>query len=401
MRGASIETYDVCVVGSGITALVAAGIFASNNFRVCLVGSHARQKNESDCSSTRYYSLSLASKRIFELLSVWKHLSEVDVGLVNRIQIWGEGAQPLLDFPGSLGERSPLAWILENKKIILILLARVRELGVDIIESDLISIESTEESSLIRLEKCSCRAGIVVGADGRESKVRESTGIPLPTKKIDQVALVALVRAERIHQNVACQRFLETGPVAFLPLSDPHLSSIVWSCRPSQAKRLAEGGEIFNEAITSVFGHRYGKIIDSQGHMTFNLESGMVGDFFLGRSVLVGESAHMVHPLAGQGLNTALLDVASLAECIDNKSVLSNYSSLSRRLRRYDRWRKAEVLKMLSVTDGLNSLFCSRNIFISALREFGMRGVDSLPCLKKLLIDHATGVSGDVPKILR
>ena len=112
MRGASIETYDVCVVGSGITALVAAGIFASNNFRVCLVGSRARQKNESDCSSTRYYSLSLASKRIFELLSVWKHLSEVDVGLVNRIQIWGEGAQPLLDFPGSLGERSPLAWIL-------------------------------------------------------------------------------------------------------------------------------------------------------------------------------------------------------------------------------------------------------------------------------------------------
>ena len=211
------RTYDVCVVGSGITALVAAGIFAQKNFSVCVVAPPLREEIESGDIPPRHYSISASSRRIFELLQVWEEVNGVDGGLVRGIEVWGSASRPLIEFLPTIDRLSPLAWILERQNIVSVLLVAIRGLGVDIIESELISVACAEDTGLVHLESCELRASLIVGADGRNSKVRQSMGVSLVTKTIGQEAVVAVVKTEKSHQNFACQRFLQTGPIAFLP----------------------------------------------------------------------------------------------------------------------------------------------------------------------------------------
>lgn len=230
--------------------------------------------------------------------------------------------------------------------------------------------------------------------------MRDQIDVQMKTHDYNHIAIVTTVQTELPHQATAWQRFLKTGPLAFLPLQNPNTSSIVWSTVPEHANELLAMDEVeFRNALCDAFESRLGGIIQIDKRYHFPLQMRHAKNYVKEHIALIGDAAHTIHPLAGQGVNLGLLDALCLVETVvDAVNKHRNYASMTT-LRRYERWRKGDNLAMLAMVEMLKSLFMSDKALVKNFRSFGLNFTDRVSFLKNFFAKYALGNRGDLPKL--
>jgi 2-octaprenylphenol hydroxylase len=336
---------------------------------------------------------------------IWDSLPANRVFAYERMTVWDAGGAPTgsgsLSFDcAHIGEPN-LGYIVDGRTLQWQCLQAARALGVVLIEGSVETVVAGDEDVTLRLtDGRELRSTLLAAADGTDSMVRTLVGIDTAGHAYHQDALVAHVRTSRAHASTAWQRFLSTGPVAFLPLNDGR-SSIVWSvARPKADQLRSMSPADFGAALTAASGEVLGQCELTTPLASFPLRLQYAVDYARPRVVLLGDAAHVVHPLAGQGLNLGLLDCAALAQVLDEAGGAENYGD-HKHLRRYERWRRSENSIAAAALDGLERLFANSDTLSAGLRTAGLNAVARLPLLKRLIAQRALGLAGDVPQFLK
>lgn len=397
--------FDVVVVGSGIIGATAALLLAKNSsLNIAVIEAKEpcpyQPKEQYDY---RVSAISPASKNILQRLAVWDSIQQKRVTPYHKMTVWDEAGQGAIYFDCDALHQPVLGYIIEDNIVRSSLLEKFSQYSnLHFLHPiKLISLHDTENHIELQADKNEIlSAKLVIGSDGANSWVREKAGIELKSWDYQHTAVVATVQTERSHQATAWQRFLSSGPLAFLPLNNPHYCSIVWSTSHQQAENLLSLSEIdFCNSLGSAFDFRLGKILSTQSRHAFPLRMRHAKQYVCSRVALIGDAAHTIHPMAGQGVNLGFLDAASLAEVVVT-AVKKNrdFSSLAT-LRRYERWRKTDTLAMLAMVEGLKHLFASEQHWIQVMRNAGLNFTNRLLFLKYFFANYASGRRGDMPKI--
>ncbi len=353
-----------------------------------------------------------AAQRLFQAIGVWDAVAGEAQPILDMVVTDSrltDAVRPVfLTFDGDAEPGQPFAHMVENGPLHAALLARARETGVvlrpaGIAEFAPASIGSAEGQDLMvglaggeRL-----RARLLVAADGARSGIRDRAGIATRGWNYGQSAIVTTVAHERDHGGRAEEHFLPAGPFAILPLKHCR-SSIVWTEHAAEAERiLALPARDFHAELERRFGLHLGEIEVVGPRRAYPIGLWIARAFIGPRLALIGDAAHVIHPIAGQGLNMGLKDVAALAETIVDAARLGLDPGAAAVLERYQRWRRFDTMAMGVATDGLNRLFSNRSDVLRFSRDVGLGLVDRLPGLKQLFIREAAGLVGEVPKLLK
>jgi 2-octaprenylphenol hydroxylase len=410
VSAARSKDFDVIIVGAGTIGTVLASLLLTRKLsvagRVAVVADRfAAAPAAGGDWDLRVFALSRASERLLKMCGVWDALPPGRIFPCERMCVWDAGGSPAgsgsLTFDcAQIGEPN-LGHIVDGRALQWQALECARALGVTLIEGSVESALAGDDDVMLRLaDGRELRGALLAGADGTDSKIRQLLGIDSAGHAYQQDALVAHVQTARPHANTAWQRFLRTGPVAFLPLNDGR-SSIVWSmARPRADQLRAMDPAAFGAALTAASGEALGQCTLTTAVASFPLKLQYAVDYARPRAVLVGDAAHVVHPLAGQGLNLGLLDCAGLAQVLEEAGrpeALGDY----RYLRRYERRRRSENLLAAAALDGLERLFSNTDALSSGLRTAGLSAVGRLAFVKRRLARRALGLGGDVPDFLK
>jgi 2-octaprenylphenol hydroxylase len=397
-------SYDVVIVGGGIVGTTLACALAEEQLRVAILEHNLPPPAPSGDYTLRVSAIAPSSRTIFERIGVWSDMQLQRICPVEEMHIWDAGGSGAIHFDSAdLGEPC-LAYIIENDAMLAALWQRMAQCQhtKSYCPTELDSIEVHDSHVTVRLAAGGhLSARLLVGADGPRSTVRTCMGISSTRWDYAQQGIVAMVVVEEPRRHVAWQRFLPTGPLAFLPLPDGRYS-IVWSVDATQAEDLlAQDDATFLGSLQAAFGGRLGRMRSSSARLAFPLQRAHAQRYVAPRMALIGDAAHTVHPLAGQGVNLGLLDAAVLAEVVlDAHRAGRDIGSLST-VRRYERWRKGDNLAMLILTDGLKRLFGSSTSTLVQLRNTGLNLTNALTPLKLTLMRHAAGLAGDLPRLAR
>jgi 2-octaprenylphenol hydroxylase len=402
--------FDVIVIGgamagAGCAALLAATP-ATSGLRVALVEPRPPSRPAAGAPlDIRVSALSRASQQLLEQAGAWPAVA-ARACAYRRMVIWEErqradGPDALVFDAAELGEPD-LGHIGENLTIQAALTERAEAAGVVLLRAGLASLEATRGRGCIGLEDGrEFQAGLVVGADGAESAVRRRAGIETRGWDYGQRAVVAHLACERPHGETAWQRFLDTGPLALLPLADGRVS-LVWTTLPSEAESLVQCPEAeFAERVTAASAGVLGHLTPTTPRAAFPLRLRHARRYAVERIVLVGDAAHVVHPLAGQGINLAFLDAAALVDVVGEALAAGDDPGELMVLRRYERWRKAEILPAILLLDGLQRAFFGANLLQSRLRRGALGLAQASGTMKRFFMRRALGVAGEVPASVR
>src|SRR6478672_9079122 len=347
-----------------------------------------------------------ACRRLFEALGVWDQVAAqaqpiLDMVVTDsRLQ---DATRPVfLTFAGDVEPGEPFAHMVENRHLIDALVARTEAEGVELRATAVSSFDSRSDGVDVTLADGSVvEASLLVAADGARSKLRERAGIVTYGWEYDQSGIVVTVGHERDHGGRAEEHFLPAGPFAILPLTGKR-SSLVWTEKRNEAARIvALSDDEFHGELEQRFGLHLGEIKALDRPRAFPLGYFVARSFIGERLALIGDAAHVIHPIAGQGLNMGLKDVAALAEVIVDAVRLGLDPGSLAVLERYQRWRRFDTVAMGITTDGLNRLFSNQSDLLRLVRDVGLGLVNRLPALKQLFIREAAGLIGEVPKLLR
>jgi 2-octaprenyl-6-methoxyphenol hydroxylase len=387
---------------AGFALAVALRQSLGENFVVTLADPELGQAGQ----DARASAIAAAPRRMFDALGVWGGVADEAQPILDMVVTDSrvdDAARPVfLTFEGEIEPGEPFAHMIENDQLVAALSAKAVSTGVILIAASV--ADFTAEPSYMDVvlgDGVAIRTKLLVAADGARSRLRERAGIATHGWSYRQSAIVTTVAHERSHYGRAEEHFLPAGPFAILPLRH-NRSSIVWTEQTEEADRImALADEHFHHELEKRFGLRLGEIVVSGPRRAYPLGLWVARSFIADRLALVGDSAHVIHPIAGQGLNMGLRDVAALAEAVVDAVRLGVDPGDASVLMRYQRWRRFDTMTMCVSTDGLNRLFSNRSDVLRLVRDMGLGIVERLPALKGLFIREAAGLVGDVPKLLR
>ena len=397
------ETHELVVVGGGLVG-VSLGIACAQAGLDTLV---VDRENPSVMLAASYdgraSAIAYGSRQILAGLGIWEKVA-AEAAPILEIRVADDNAPLFLHYDHREVGDHPLGWIVENTVLRRALLERVRELPAltHAAPQSVTGVERSAAGALVRLaDDGAVRARLVAAADGKASPLRKSAGIRTIEWSYPQTGIVTTVRHEAPHRGVAVEHFLPAGPFAILPLTG-NRSSIVWTERAELAPRiLAMDAAGFAEELRRRFGDFLGAVEPVGPRWSYPLAFLHAEHYAAPRLALVGEAAHVIHPIAGQGLNLGLRDVAALAEVLVDARRLGLDIGDSEVLRRYERWRRMDNWMLSAVTDTLNRLFSNTVPPVKAARDLGLAAINQVPALKRLFMRHAMGVVGQLPRLVR
>jgi 2-octaprenyl-6-methoxyphenol hydroxylase len=354
----------------------------------------------------RASAIAAAARRLFETMDVWRSV-EADaqpiLDMVVTDSKLDDALRPtFLTFDGEIKPGEPFAHMIENPPLIAALTDRARHLGVELRPLAVATFENKAGGIAVTLSNGeTIPAKLLVAADGAYSAIREQAGIKSFGWLYGQSGIVTTIAHEREHNGRAEEHFLPAGPFAILPLKGKR-SSIVWTEEEKEAERIVALPDAeFHAETERRFGLHLGDIAIVGPRRAYPLGLSVSRSFIAERIALVGDAAHVIHPIAGQGLNMGLRDIAALAESVVDAVRLGLDPGSAAVLDRYQRWRRFDTMAMGVATDGLNRLFSNHSDVLRLVRDVGLGIVDRLPMLKEFFIREAAGVTGEVPKLLR
>ncbi|MEP4889029.1 MAG: FAD-dependent oxidoreductase [Aliiglaciecola sp.] len=400
-----MQNYDVAIIGAGIIGLTAALALQNTDLRVVIIDSEPADKPLSEEPELRVSAINLASQNVFSNLGAWQGIYNQRLQPYQHMHVWEQDSFAKINFSAADIHQAHLGTIIENQAIRLGLLQQLNQVSnVEIADSAKIAnISIGQSESFISLENGShLSSKLVVGADGANSLVRKVANLPLTFWDYDQIAIVATIETELPHDNVARQVFTPDGPLALLPLYEKNLCSIVWSQRVEKAESLLNLDEnAFNHALSAQSDLRLGQIKLLSPRASYPLKMRYCRQWVSDRIVLIGDAAHTIHPLAGQGANLGIADAAALAEVIIELHEQNKDIGLTKNLRAFERWRKSEALQMIAVMESFKRLFNGANPVKKLIRDIGLSATNHLSPLKNDLIKHAVGMDGNLPKLAK
>jgi 2-octaprenyl-6-methoxyphenol hydroxylase len=399
---------DVLIIGGGLVGISLGIALARHGVRVVAVDSAVIEATLAPSFDGRASAIASASARMLQAIGVWPGLEAV-AQPIWEIRVT-DGDSPLfLHFDGSSNPDEPLGYMFENRRLRFALYDTAATLdGLTLLSPDQVrSVETDSAGATVTLASGAIwRVPLVVAADGRRSQWREKAGIPIAHWSYEQAAVITTVQHAEPHGDIAHERFLPAGPFAILPLSDDeqgrHRSSIVWTVAQDDGPAIMKLSDAaFRSEIADRFGDFMGDISLIAPRWSYPLTFHHADRYVVDRFALIGDSAHGIHPIAGQGLNMGLRDVAAMAEVLVEASRLGLDLGSPVVLERYQRWRRTDNMVIAAVTDGLNRLFSNRLPGLPFARRLGLAAVHRLPPLKSFFMNHARGTVGQLPRLLR
>ena len=390
-----MNTFDVAVVGAGMVGAALALALAREGFDVAVIEPRAPKAwNARDDVDLRVVALALSSVDLFGRLDAWKEISAARASAYRHMRVWDALAPGALKFDAADAGRTALGWIVENRLIQSVLWqALQREARITLhCPARVTATDATGDRRTLALDDGSvvC-AKLVVAADGADSPLRGLLGIAARERDYGQCAVVAHVATERAHEATAWQRFLPGATLAFLPLADGRCS-IVWSAPDAEAARLlALDDDSFRAELGAAFDFRLGRITATTPRASFPLRMQLADRYIAPRFALIGDAAHAVHPLAGQGVNLGLRDVEELRSVLVEAREARRDIAAESLLRRYERRRRSDNTLSAHAFDAIQRAFGSAVMPLAALRGTGLALVDAIAPLKRMFAAHAAG----------
>ena len=397
--------FDIVIVGAGAVGTTLAAALRDSGLRIALLDARAPQPFAADAElDLRVFALSRASIRILDALGAWQVIESLRASVYREMHVWDAGGRGAIHFDCAEVNQPWLGYIVENHLIQFALLQQI-EASRDVqllAPARLAAVESDGAGVHLTLDnRQRLRSRLVIAADGAASATRHMLGIKTQGWQYGQRAIVAHLNVERAHRETAWQRFLPTGPLAFLPLADGRVS-LVWSADDARADALQALDDAgFCAQVTDASERILGDVTGTTQRAAFPLKLQRAERYVGPRYALLGDAAHAVHPLAGQGVNLGILDAATLANEILTAQRNNRDIADPGVLRRYERARKADNLTMMYALDGFKRLFSNDDFILTKLRNCGMRAVDASTPLKSVFMRRAMGLSGELPPLAR
>jgi len=399
-----LQSVDVAIVGGGMVGLAVACGLQGSGLRVAVLENHVPEPLSPDAApALRVSAINAASEKFLTHLGAWPDIAK-RASCYHGMEVWDKDSFGRIDFDDKSFGFSHLGHIVENAVVHSALWQRAEQCSdiTLLAPAEIQQIAWGENDAFLTLKDGSMlTTRLVVGADGANSWVRNKADIPLTFWDYNHHALVATIRTAEPHQAVARQVFHGNGILAFLPLSDPHLCSIVWSLSPADAQMMQTAShEEFNRALSSTFDLQLGLCQLESERQVFPLTGRYARSFASHRLALVGDAAHTIHPLAGQGVNLGFMDAAELVSEIRRLHREGKDFGQHLYLRRYERSRKHSAALMLASMQGFRELFAGSNPAKKLLRDVGLKLANTLPGVKPKLVRQAMGLD-DLPDWLR
>jgi 2-octaprenyl-6-methoxyphenol hydroxylase len=397
---------DVLIAGGGFAGLALAIALRDglgDSFAVTVADPALASAQSKD---PRASAIAAAARRMFEAVGAWQAVEDKAQPILDMVVTdskLDDAVRPtFLTFGGDMEEGEPFAHMIENRHLIDALVTRAREAGVELRAGAVTGFTAnTRAIDVTFKDGTEMSARLLVGADGAKSAVREAANIAIHGWDYDQSAIVTTVAHERDHNGRAEEHFLPAGPFAILPLTGRR-SSLVWTETKAEAERIVALPDAeFHAELEKRFGLKLGDIEVGGPRRAFPLGLFTARSFIADRVALIGDAAHIIHPIAGQGLNMGLRDAAALAEVVADAARLGLDAGSANVLERYQRWRRFDTMSMGVATDGINRLFSNESDTLRIVRDVGLGLVERMPALKRVFIREAAGFTGEVPKLLK
>lgn len=400
------QELDIVIVGGGLIGASLACALANLPIKIVIIEAFPFKSDAQPSYDARSIALAYGSKRIFESLGIWDGLKE-NATAIKHIHVSNKGQFGVTRLNAKDESLDALGYVIENRNLGNALLAKIEShKNIELIcPAKLQSLEFNDEFATLNIEKdkqaFQIRCKLVVGADGGHSKVREALNISTQNSDYHQTAIVSNITPGKPHNNIAYERFTTEGPIAILPMTENRCSLVLSVAQEQEEKVLAMNEAQFLHYLEQRFGFRCGGFIKASKRHSYPLSMMLVKEHFKSRAVIIGNAAHTLHPIAGQGFNLGIRDVAVLAESIataiqknediGNKNVLSKYAAL----------RSKDQKQVAFITDSLTKIFSNELFPLTKIRAKGLLLSDLLPPIKHMLAKRAMGLHGKLPRLAR